>query len=157
VIVGGGAGGAVTVTFLARFLGERWLGHVLEKEQAEYATELARLKAGFTQNLEHYREELDRSIFVTRTHFETEYTAMKEISQSLSEVKVPFLKLHPIEVGIDLMGSDRAQAIALLEKAIIKFHETLEEWAVFRNRPIQRIRLLLRRRERRIEEAEEQY
>jgi hypothetical protein len=96
-IFGGAAGGVATVTFLSKYLGDRWLGHVLEKEKAEYAKQLAKLTAGFTQELEHYRAQLDRSVFVTRTHFETEYSAMKEVSQCLSEVKVNFLKLHPIE------------------------------------------------------------
>jgi hypothetical protein len=131
VIFGGAAGGIATVTFLSRYLGDKWLGHILEKEKAEYAKQLAMLTAGFSQELEHYRAQLDRSIFVSRTHFETEYTAMKEVSQCLSEVKVTFLRLHPIEAGTELIDAERTQGIASLETATSKYHEKLEEWAVF--------------------------
>lgn len=131
IVVGGGAGGGVTVTFLAKYLGDRWLGHVLENERAAYQKELAELTAGFTRELEHYRAQLDRSIFVSRTHFETEYTAMKEVSQCLSEVKVFFRKLHPIEAFAEPTGAHRTQAVNSMEKAIGKFQEKLEEWAVF--------------------------
>jgi hypothetical protein len=131
IVVGGSAGGAATVTFLARYLGDRWLGHVLEKEKAAYQEELTKLTARFTRELEHYRAQLDRSIFVSRTHFETEYTAMKEVSQCLSEVKVFFRKLHPIEAFTEPTGTDRTKAIDSMEKAIGKFQEKLEEWAVF--------------------------
>ena len=131
IVVGGSAGGAATVTFLAKYLGDRWLGHVLAKEKAAYQEELTKLTAGFTRELEHYRAQLDRSIFVSRTHFETEYTAMKEVSQCLSEVKVFFRKLHPIEAFTEPTGTDRTKAIDSMEKAIGKFQEKLEEWAVF--------------------------
>ena len=87
VIVGGAVGGTATVTFLSRYLGEAWLGRILEKEKARYAKEIENLKAEFAKELEHYRAQLDRSTFVTRAHFETEFTAMKEVSQCLSQGK----------------------------------------------------------------------
>ncbi|SRR6266480_7622644 len=75
--VGGGATALVIIFAFSRWLGELWLGRLLEKEKAKYAEEMAKIKAGFDHELEHYRAQLDRSIFVTRAHFETEFTAMK--------------------------------------------------------------------------------
>jgi hypothetical protein len=131
MIFGGALGGSVTVLGLSRWLGEVWLGRLLEKEKARYAKEIEKLKATFAQDLEHYRAQLDRSVFVTRAHFETEFAAMKEVSQCLSQVKIIFLKLHPIEAGVRMTDAERIQNIDLLKKANDEYHEKLEEWAVF--------------------------
>jgi len=131
VVFGGALGGTAAVFGLSHWLGEVWLGRILEKEKAKYAKEIESLKAGFAQELEHYRAQLDRSIFVTRAHFETEFTAMKEVSQCLSEVKVAFLKLHPVQAGTTMSDAERTQSIDSLQKATDKYHEKLEEWAVF--------------------------
>src|ERR1700676_2246492 len=88
VIFGGAVGGTTAVFGLSRWLGDVWLGRLLEKEKAKYAEAIEKLRAAFAQELERYRAQLDRSIFVTRAHFETEYTAMKEVSKSLAEVKI---------------------------------------------------------------------
>jgi hypothetical protein len=128
-IISGAVGGSAAVSGLARWLGDRWLGKLLEKEKAEYAGELERIKKEFAQELEHYRARLDRSTFVTRAHFETEFTAMKDVSQSLSGVKLLLLDLYPIEVRP--VNPKRDDLIAELESANQKFREKLEEWAVF--------------------------
>jgi hypothetical protein len=131
IIVGGGISGIVAVSAASRWLGDFWLGRLLEKEKAKYTREIEKLKAGCAQELEHYRAHLDRSIFVTRAHFETEFAALKEISQSLSKVKIAFIKLHPIEAGKELTGTERIQSIDSLERMTSEFHVKLEEWAVF--------------------------
>jgi hypothetical protein len=128
----GAIGGSAAVLGLARWLGDRWLGRILEKEKAKYARELEGLKAGFAQELEHYRAELDRLTFVTRAHFDTEFTAMKEVSQCLSAVKIAVRKLYPIEIQVPgVIDIDRAKQVAELQSANEKFREKLEEWAVF--------------------------
>lgn len=131
IIVGGGVSGIAAVSFASRWLGDFWLGRLLEKEKTKYTKEIEELKAGFAQELAHYRAQLDRSIFVTRAHFETEFTAMKEVSQCLSEVKIAFINLHPIQAGTKMNGAERTHGIDLLERATHKYHEKLEEWAVF--------------------------
>jgi hypothetical protein len=104
IVLGGAGSGLLAVTGMSKWLGKVWLGRILAKEKAAYDERLAELTAGFTRELEHYRAQLDRSIFVSRTHFETEYTAMKEVSQCLAEVKVPFLELHPTEAFTEPKG-----------------------------------------------------
>jgi hypothetical protein len=97
-----GVSGASAVAFVSvtsRFFGDYWFGKLLAKQKAEYDREIEKQKAGFAQGLEHYRALLDRSIFVTRAHFETEFTAMKEVSQRLSEVKIAFGRFHPKQVA----------------------------------------------------------
>jgi hypothetical protein len=89
----------VALAGLSHWLGDRWLGRLLEKEKAKYAHELATLQAGFAQELARYHAQLDRSTFVTRAHFETEYTAMKKVSQSLSVVKLAVRDLYTRSSG----------------------------------------------------------
>jgi hypothetical protein len=89
-LVGGGVGGTLTVTGLSRWLGDVWLGRILEKEKAKYGRELEQLRASFAEKLEWYKDALDRSktllqariessVFVTRAHFETEFGAYKKV------------------------------------------------------------------------------
>src|SRR6266849_9943656 len=95
VMLGGAIGGSATVYGLSRWLGDVWLGRLLEKEKAKYAREIEQLKAGFAQELEHYRAQLERSIFVTRVHFETEFEAYKTVFAKLAEMRLRFGELRP--------------------------------------------------------------
>jgi hypothetical protein len=106
-LVGGGIGGTLVVTGLSRWLGDVWLGHILEKQKAKYGKELEQLKAGFAENLEWYRDALDRSkhllraridssVFVTRAHFDTEFGAYKKIFEDLAEVRLLMPAIHPL-------------------------------------------------------------
>jgi hypothetical protein len=124
----GAIGAGTMVASLAKWLGDRWLGKLLEKEKAEYARQLEDLRAAFSQELARYRAELDRSTFVTRTHFETEFAAVKEVSQSLSIVKLAVRELYPIEFKPE---NPEPRHIVELENASERFKEKLEEWAVF--------------------------
>src|SRR5579871_3963853 len=125
----GAIGGTAAVEGLARLLGDRWLQKTLAKEKAEYERQLAGLKKDFDKELAQYHACIDRSTFVTRAHFETDFTAMKEVSQSLSEVKLIVKDLYPIEVRP--ANPNRDALLVEWEKASRTFKEKLEEWAVF--------------------------
>jgi hypothetical protein len=88
------------------------LGRILEGEKANYSRELEQLKAKYAQELEAYRDalqrsktvlqaEIDRSVFVTRAHFETEFEAYKQVFGALAEVRLtmaavrPMMSMHP--------------------------------------------------------------
>lgn len=135
-LFGGAVGGTMIVLGLSRWLGDVWLGRLLEKEKAKYAEATEKLKAAFAQELERYRAQLDRSIFVTRAHFETEFTAMKEVSQALSEVKIAFVSLHPLDASVRITDAERSERIDWLERANDKYLKKLEEWAVFLELPL---------------------
>ena len=45
LIFGGALGGTVGVFGLSRWLGDAWLGRILDKEKAKYAKEIEKLKA----------------------------------------------------------------------------------------------------------------
>ena len=126
VIVGGAAGGTVAVLGLSRWLGDVWLGRLLEKERAKFAREIEQLKAGFAQELERYRAQLDRSIFVTRAHFETEFEAYKTVFAKLAEMRLLFGELRPA-VNI-VPANDTAQAkLERLTNAVRKAQDGYNE------------------------------
>jgi hypothetical protein len=75
--------------------------------------------------------EIDRAVFVTRAQFETEFLAMKEVSQCLAEVKLAFRRLNPLEAGREMTETQRAQNTTRLGEANDKYLAKLEEWGVF--------------------------
>ncbi len=106
-LASGGIGGALTVTGLSRWLGDVWLGRILTREKAKYDQQLEQLRAAYAEKLEGYKDTLDRSknllraqiersVFVTRAHFETEFEAYKKIFEDLAEVRLLMSAMHPM-------------------------------------------------------------
>jgi hypothetical protein len=90
-IFGGVAGSLVVVYGLSRWLGDVWKTKILEKVQQANRTELETLKSQMQASVDRANRLLQggisKAILVTRTHFETEFTAYKEIFAALSDVK----------------------------------------------------------------------
>lgn len=110
-IIGGLLGGALSTTVilaaLGRWLGKVWLGRILEQEKAKHSRHLEELRTRYAQQLEFFRDaldrsknllqaEIDRSVFVTRVHFETEFEAYKRLFEALSEVKLTMAVMRPM-------------------------------------------------------------
>jgi hypothetical protein len=106
-LASGGIGGTLMVTGLSRWLGEVWLGRILAKEKAKHDQQLDQLRAGYAEKLEGYKDaldrskhllqaQIDRSVFVTRAHFETEFEAYKKIFEDLAEVRLLMTAMHPM-------------------------------------------------------------
>ena len=75
-----------SVTILLRFCGDLLLGRM----KAKWDKELEAYKDKLNVDQRRYQAQLDRSIFVSRAHFDSEFRAIKEVHQCLSEVKIPF-------------------------------------------------------------------
>ena len=84
-------GGAAAVLASAKFLGSWWL----ESQKARYSHELEEFRDRLQERQRHIQAELDRSVFVTRAHFETEFNAMKEVFTKLAEVRLRIQGLRP--------------------------------------------------------------
>ena len=106
-LFGGVAGSLLEVFGLFRWLGDLWLGRILEQEKAKYTKELEQLRANFAQALEGYKDELarsktllqaeiDRAVFVTRADFETEFEAYKQVFAALAEVRLTMAGMRPM-------------------------------------------------------------
>jgi len=57
--------------------------------------ELEKLKLSHAQNLAFYQHEFDKTILVTKVHFETEFSALKEAFQKLAEVRLTLAGIRP--------------------------------------------------------------
>ena len=117
VIFGGAVGGTASVLGLSRWLGDAWLGRMLEKEKAKYAREIEKLKAEFAQELERYRAQLDRSVFVTRAHFETELAAYKQVFEGLGEVRLAISGTRPM-MSVSPEGESKEDKIKRLAERL---------------------------------------
>jgi len=117
IIVGGGVSGIVAVSAASRWLGDFWLGRLLEKEKAKYTKEIEELKARFAQELEHYRAQLDRSTFVTRAHFEVELESYKQVFEGLGEIRLAIQRTRPLmEVVTAPQPSQQERLASLVER-----------------------------------------
>lgn len=119
-----GIGGSAA---LLRFGGD----FLLERQKSRWNRELEALKDSLSKEQQKYQAHLDRSIFVTRTHFDTEFLAMKEVHQRLAEVKIEFGRLFPIEERGVLRDDEWSEIVGCLRAASRNYLNKLEEWGVF--------------------------
>lgn len=125
--VTGALGGTVSVFGLSRYLGNLWL----EKQKARYSKELEGFKDGLQKEQKRMQAEIDRSVFVTRAHFDTEFRAMQEVSKQLAAVKLAFRQLNPPDANDQLNDIELKRDIAQLQTTNAAFLAKLEEWGVF--------------------------
>lgn len=90
-IVTGALGGIGAVFGLSRLLGNLWI----ERQKATYSRELEELKNVLQKQQKRVQAELDRSVFVTRAHFETEFDALKKVFKALSQVRLRLNGIRP--------------------------------------------------------------
>lgn len=91
-LVIGGLGGWGTVRGLSKHLGDRWL----EGLKAKYMRELEEFKDELEKQRKRVQAGIDRSVFVTRAQFETEFQAMKDLFKVLSDVFLNVNNLRPM-------------------------------------------------------------
>jgi hypothetical protein len=147
-LAAGGIAGAAVVFGLARWLGDVWLGRLLVREKAKYDTELEQLRSRYAEKLESYKDalerskellkaQIDRSVFVTRAHFETEFEAYKKIFQDLVEVRLlmglmhPTIRIAPIDETKEGRAKDLVANLQKLAEAHDKTVRTVENFAPF--------------------------
>ena len=68
----------------------------LQSSDAALKAELAALQNQFEHSQQLGQAAIDRSVFVTRAHFETEFEAMKQVFGALSEVHLAMNGLRPM-------------------------------------------------------------
>jgi|SRR5580658_2179626 hypothetical protein len=110
-IFGGSVSSLVVVYGLSRWLGDVWKSRILEKVQQENRRGLEAMKSEMQASVDRANRLLEagisKAILVTRTHFETEFVAYKEIFSSLSDVTIRTISmLHVLcsLLGVKLSG-----------------------------------------------------
>jgi hypothetical protein len=80
---------------LLRLFWQTFSDRMLAKLKAANETELESVKRAHAQLLAAYQHELDKTILVTRVHFETEFAAIKEVFQKLAKVRLELAGIRP--------------------------------------------------------------
>jgi hypothetical protein len=123
-IFGGAAGSLIVVYGLSRWLGDVWKAKILEKVQQDNRKELEALKSEMQTSVDKANRLLDagisKAILVTRTHFETEFAAYKEIFAALSDVKNCLHAVRPVFIiaGEEDQTKDMKNLVERLNKLI---------------------------------------
>jgi hypothetical protein len=110
-----------------RILGDWWM----ERIKRNYNKELEEFRDKLQQQQKTIQSLTDRALYVTRAQFDTEFAAIKEVSQQLGRVMLAFKKIHPINAGEELDDTELTQAVDTLGEACSIFLHKLTEWAVF--------------------------
>lgn len=127
VIASVGASGASVAVWLRLFWGTL-SDQMLARMKAKHEKELEGLKQEHAQLLARYQHELDKTILVTKVHFETEFGALKEVFQKLAETRLalagirPFMEVAPADESRD----DKRKALSSrLEKLVGVYNELI--------------------------------
>jgi hypothetical protein len=123
----GAIGGVIGMAAIARFFGN-WL---MERVKAGHTKQLEELKNTLLQNQMRQQAMIANATYVTRAHFDTEFLAMKEVSQELAKVRLIFDKFHVVEAGQEMNETEHYKAAAELAEADRNFSAKLVEWGVF--------------------------
>ena len=77
-----------TVIFgLSSWLGKVWASRILEQDRLRYQGELERVKNELEATAKRLQGDIDKTIFVHRLHFETEFLALRDIWQRVARVR----------------------------------------------------------------------
>jgi hypothetical protein len=118
-LLGAIGGIGVILVGVSRWFGSLWLGRAMESYRALHEKELETLRSKYTRELEFYKTHLERSVLVTRVQFETEFNAMKQVFQKLSQVRLRMASLRPV--------SDVSEAAETQEQWKAKRFQRLQE------------------------------
>lgn len=88
----GGITGSGFAATLMHFIKGSWL----EKIKAHYATELESFKDSLQIEQKRIQARVDRSIFVSRAQFDTEFNAMKDIFRFATDLKLTMDQIRPM-------------------------------------------------------------
>jgi hypothetical protein len=113
---------------LLGFLGKR----LLQRQVQEHRKELEHLKAGYVTELEKFKNqldtskrmlqaEIDKTVLVTKVHFQTEFDALKQVFEKLADLKFRMCSLHP-PMRIVPETETKEERFALLNKQLEDLH-----------------------------------
>ena len=154
VILSLGGGGAIVVA-LSSWLGKVWASRILEEDRAKFARELERLKTDLDRTTRLLQGEIEKTLFVTKTHFETEFQILREIWQEVSVVRASMSALRPKFDIVDIRQTPEerlTECFAAYVPAVLKLIQTVDRNSPFYPQEIyetldQLVRVALRERD----------
>jgi len=89
-------GGGLIVIGLSTWLGRVWAERILSADRAKYAREIAELQGSLERTTRLLQGEIEKTIFVSKTHFETEFQILREIWEKVARVRSRMAQLRPV-------------------------------------------------------------
>jgi hypothetical protein len=99
---------------------------MLARIKAGNDKELEKLKLAHAQSLAFYQHEFDKTILVTKVHFETEFAALKEAFQKLAQVRLTMAGIRPF-ISIAPAGESREDKLKGLFERVEKLSAAYNE------------------------------
>ncbi len=118
------AGDSAVLLAIFALLGKRWLDGRLQKHDRE----MAKMRTDLEASMRLLQAEIDKTILVTKVHFETEFEAYKAVFARLSEVRIQFGGLRPsmnIVPANDTREAKRERLSRAVEKAQQAYNELI--------------------------------
>jgi hypothetical protein len=148
-------GGSLIVAALSSWLGKVWADRLMQRDRAKYSEELEKLRSSLEQSQRLLQGEIEKTIFVTKTHFETEFRILREIWHEVSVVRASMSQLRP-KVGIVDIRQTKEERLAECFQAyapdVLKLVQTVDRNSPFYPKEIyetldQLVRVALRERD----------
>lgn len=115
-LVGSGLTAWLVVRGLSGYLADRWL--------ARYKSDLNKELEAYRDTLEHKRKRIEADLgqrtYVTRTQFDTEFNALKDIFAALGKLRLSFNGLRPF---VDWTPQDQGERLKVISVRLNHFRE----------------------------------
>ena len=95
LLLSSGVAGVVIIG-LSSWFGKVWAARILEADRLRYTTELERFKNQLDQSTRLLQAQVDRTVFVGRVHFETEFKALSDIWAKVAAVRATMGQVRPM-------------------------------------------------------------
>jgi hypothetical protein len=102
------------------------------RQKARYSQDLEALRDTLQKEQKRVQAQIDKSVFVTRAHFETEFAAMKDVFKHLAEVRLllnalrPHMSVEPKDEGESEKLTSLSGRLKRLQIVYDDFLETFE-------------------------------
>ena len=88
-------GGALIVASLSSWLGKVWADRLMQRDRAKHAEELEKLRSRLEESQRLLQGEIEKTLFVSKTHFETEFKILREVWGRVSEARSAISLMRP--------------------------------------------------------------
>jgi hypothetical protein len=117
---------------LSSWLGKVWATRLMDRERARYASDLERLKSSLESSNRQLQAELEKTIFVTRVHFETEFKALADIWRHLARAAMENLRTAVDAISPGETKESRLTArLDIFGNAITPFIDAVDQQSPF--------------------------
>lgn len=119
IVAGIGSAGFIILAF-SGWLGKVWAARILEQDRLKYQSELERLKGELEARNRELQGEIDKTTYVHRQHFETEFRALRAIWRRIAKMRRDMSSLRPM-FSIRNLDETRDDRFKAMEERFARF------------------------------------